>query len=199
VPTAVCIRRDEHSVEDLRRAAARCRDSVAARRMLALALVKDGASRADAARACGMDCQTLRDWVHRYNADGLAGLTNRHGGGGKPRLNEAQREHLAALVRTGPNVATHGVVRWRRIDLARAMLADCGVIVAERTVGKLLRGLGFRRVSVRPQHPAQDPAVQEAHKKTLPTWLPPASRLARMASQSNSGGKTKPASASKAR
>ena len=199
MPAPVCITRDEYSVEGLRRAAARCRDSVAARRMLAIALVKDGAPRAEAARSCGMDCQTLRDWVHRYNAEGLPGLTNRHGGGGKPRLNEEQRIHLSGLVRTGPDFAVHGVVRWRRIDLARAMLTDCGVVLAERTVGKLLRGLGFTRISVRPQHPAQDIAAQEAHKKTSPPWSQPSYRLARTPSRSNSGGRTKPASVSRAR
>ena len=199
MPAPVAITRDEHSVEDLRRAAARCRDSVAARRMLAIARVKDGVPRAEAARACGMHGQTLRDWVHRYNVDGLPGLTNRHGGGGKPRLNGGQREYLAALVRSGPDIAVHGVVRWRRIDLARAMLTDCGVVLAERTVGKLLRGLGFTRISVRPQHPAQDIKAQEAHKKTLPPWLQPSYRPARTPSRSNSGGKTKLASASRAR
>ena len=69
--------------------------------MLALALVLDGSSRADAARACGMDRQTLRDWVHRYNADGLAGLSDRHGGG-TPCLLSAEQEHVIRLDRQGP-------------------------------------------------------------------------------------------------
>jgi len=45
--------------------------------MLALALVLEGRNRTEAARAAGMDRQTLRDWFHRYNAQGLQGLINR--------------------------------------------------------------------------------------------------------------------------
>ena len=72
---AVAITRTDSDATGLRLSAKRCRDASAARRMLALALVLEGASRADAARSCGMDRQTLRDWVHRYNAEGLDGLS----------------------------------------------------------------------------------------------------------------------------
>src|SRR3954451_22744861 len=82
----VAITRKEPGAVELRREAARCRDARAARRMLALALVLEGASREEAARAAGMDRQTLRDWVHRYNAEGLPGLHDRHRSGRKPRL-----------------------------------------------------------------------------------------------------------------
>jgi transposase len=74
---AVALTRDEHTAGDLRRFAAACREAAAARRMLALALVLEGSPRAVAAKTCGMDRQTLRDWVHRYNAAGLDGLLNR--------------------------------------------------------------------------------------------------------------------------
>ena len=62
---------------DLRKAAGKIRDAKASRRMLALALVLEGVDRTRAAESCGMARQTLRDWVHRYNAEGLAGLSNR--------------------------------------------------------------------------------------------------------------------------
>src|ERR1700759_5646869 len=74
---AVELTRNDHTATDLRREAARSRDSDAARRMLALALVQEGQSRTDAARSCGMDRQTLRDWVHRYNESGLDGLSDK--------------------------------------------------------------------------------------------------------------------------
>src|SRR3954471_12632192 len=82
----VAITRKELGAVELRREARRCRDARAARRMLALALVLEGASREEAARAAGMDRQTLRDWVHRYDAEGLPGLHDRHRSGRKPRL-----------------------------------------------------------------------------------------------------------------
>ena len=66
----VAVTRKELGAGELRREAGRCRDARAARRMLALALVLEGSSREEAARAAGMDRQTLRDWVHRCNAEG---------------------------------------------------------------------------------------------------------------------------------
>lgn len=165
---AIAITRDENDASALRRAASRSRDADAARRMLALAMVLEGASRTDAARAAGMDRQTLRDWVHRYNAEGLAGLSARpHGGGPARRLTAEQEAAVAELVRTGPDVAVHGVVRWRRVDLAAVIAERFGVTLAERTAGKLLHRLGFVRLSVRPRHPAHDAEAQAAHKKRM--------------------------------
>jgi len=71
---AVAITRTELPAADLRREAARTRDADASRRMLAIALVLEGRPRGEAAAQCGMDRQTLRDWAHRYNAEGIAGL-----------------------------------------------------------------------------------------------------------------------------
>ena len=196
---AVAMTRDEHDAASLRRAAASSRDADAARRMLALALILDGRSRSEAAALCAMDRQTLRDWVHRYNAEGLAGLSDRRGAvGPRPRLSPEQRAAVAELVRAGPDPAEHGVVRWRRVDLAAVIEARFGVVLAERTVGTLLHRLGFVRLSVRPRHPAHDALAQEAHKKTSPRSSPRPSPNAPAASRSNSGGRTKPASASRA-
>jgi len=137
--------------------------------MLAIALVLEGRNRETAARSCGMDRQALRDWIIRYNADGLSGLSNRGGQGGKPKLDAAQQARLAELVRTGPDPERDGVVRWRRIDLARRIEGEFGVVIHERTVGDHLAALGFRRLSVRPQHPKADEEAQAAFKKTSPT------------------------------
>ena len=105
---------------------------------------------------------------------------------------------MAELVRTGPDVAEHGVVRWRRADLLRVIEARFGVRLAERTVGRLLRRLGFRHRSARPHNPVQDRAAMEAHKETSPAWSPPASPNTRVASRSSSGGRTRSGSASRA-
>ena len=163
---SVNITRSEMKAGELRKAASRCTDARASRRMLAIALVLEGSDRGTAARACGMDRQTLRDWVHRYNAEGIDGLSNRRGPGRKALLNEAQKAELAALVRTGPDLATNGVVRWRRVDLQREIKMRFKVDMHERTVGKQLASLGFRRLSVRPQHPKSDPVAQATFKKT---------------------------------
>jgi len=157
---------EDNTAQDLRLAAGNVRDGKVARRLLAIALVLDGASRKTASENCGMDRQTLRDWVHRYNAEGIDGLANRGGGGVKPRLTSEQMAQLAAWVKAGPDPARDGVVRWRRSDLARRIEVEFGVKFHERTVGKHLDKLGFRRLSVRPEHPNADPAAQAAFKKT---------------------------------
>ena len=69
----IAITRTGLDAAGFRSAAAREKDAAASRRMLALALVLEGRTRTEAAQAAGMDRQTLRDWVHRYNEAGLAG------------------------------------------------------------------------------------------------------------------------------
>jgi len=147
------------------------RDPRQIRRLLALAAVYDGMIREDAARIGGMDRQTLRDWVHRFNGDGPEGLLNIKVPRGR-RLSTEQLRQLADLVETGPDREVDGVVRWRRIDLKRVIEERFGVVYNERTVSKLLTALGFSHISARPRHPGQDERVIAAFKKTLPARLP---------------------------
>src|SRR5438309_11911627 len=103
---AVEITRLDLSAADLRREAARSQDAKAARRMLAIALVLEGHAGGDAARSCGMDRQTLRDWVHSYNVSGVKGLSDRERHNGpKPRLSETQKAVVARWVEAGPDLA----------------------------------------------------------------------------------------------
>ena len=193
------ITRRDLDAKGLRRAAAQCAEADAARRMLALALVLDGASRAEAALSCGMDRQTLRDWVHRYNREGLAGLCDRKPKGRAPHLDATQMAELARIVESGPDVSVDGVVRWRCVDLQHIIEARFGVAYAERSVGKLLKRLGFRKLSARPAHPQGDAAAREAFKKTSPRWRRKRFPKAPKPNRSRSGSRTKPASVSKAR
>jgi putative transposase len=195
---AVDITRRELDEAGLRRAAACSRDAAGARRMLALALVLEGRSRQEAASSCGMDRQSLRDWVHRYNAAGLAGLSNKRAPGSRPKLDAAQSGVVAGWVRAGPQLAEDGVIRWRRLDLARKIEREWGVCLAERSVSDLLHRLGFRRVSVRPLHPKQDDAALEAHKKTSPIWCAARFPSTPAANRSKSGGRMRLELASKA-
>ncbi len=167
---AVEIMRWELSAAALRQAAARSGDANAARRMLAIVLVLDGHSRENAAEACGMDRQTLRDWVHRYYAEGVAGLANRRAPGPAPRLSAEQEAAVDRWVAEGPELARDGVVRWRCRDLQERIGREIGVGQHERTVGKLLAKLRCRRLSVRPHHPESDPAAQAAFRGASPTW-----------------------------
>src|ERR1700758_1925664 len=196
---AIEITRKDLTAKELRAASAKASDAKAARRILALALVLEGSDRKKAAESCGMDRQTLRDWVHRYNAEGLAGLRSRKPPGPSSKLTAQQETELAALVEAGPDPAQHGVVRWRRIDLRDEIARRFDVTLHERSVGKVLAKLGFRRLSVRPRHPQSDEAAQEAFKKTLPRPLQRRSQATPKASRSKSGSKTKRGSANRVR
>lgn len=195
----ITITRKDLSARQLRTASAKAGDALSARRMLALALILEGSDRKTAAETCGMDRQTLRDWVHRYNAEGLSGLANRKSPGRQPWLTPAQKAELAALVEQGPDCERDGVVRWRRKDLKRRIEEMFGVVMQERTVGAQLAELGFVRLSVRPRHPKADEAAQEAFKKTSPTGSPRRSRPQHAASRLRYGSKTRPGSASRER
>ena len=164
----IVIERQDLTAATLRRAARREKDGSAARRILALALVLEGQDRAGAARSRGMERQTPRDWVHRYNREGLVGLRDRHGGGCGGKLSQAQRAEPAALVEAGPHPKLHKVVRWRRVDLRDEIKRRFDVDLHERSVGKILVSSGYRRLSVHPQHPKGDPAAQVAFKKASP-------------------------------
>lgn len=166
---AIEITRHEHSAAALRRLAGQGDDAEVVRRLLALAAVLDGCSRTEAARHSGMDRQTLRDWVHRYNAEGIAGLTSRQSPGRAPSLGAEQMQALKALVIDGPDPETHKVVRWRCCDLRAEVDRRFQVRVHERTIGKWLRALGLTRLQPRPFHPKKDLAAQELFKKAFQT------------------------------
>ena len=195
----VQITRLAYDAAALRQHAARISAAPVARRLLALALVLEGHSRAQAARDCGMDRQTLRDWVMRYNEHGIGGLSDLpKRGGAAPKLSVEEKAVLAGWVRQGPDLAEDGVVRWRLCDLRDRILARFFVVMDERSVGRILKTLIFSHISVRPRHPQADGEAQEAHKKTLPTSPPPSFPMPREASRSSCGGRTRPALASKA-
>ena len=111
---AVSITRLDLTASELRKAASGEKDGAAARRILALALVLDGVDRKTAAETCGMDRQTLRDWVHRYNAAGLTGLHNLKSPGAGSKLTARQQAELAQLVEAGPDPAVENVWEYLR-------------------------------------------------------------------------------------
>ena len=158
--------RDDFDAAGLRALARRSKDTRQALRLLALAAVYDGMSRAEAAKVGGMDRQTLCDWVRRFNEEGPAGLSNRSGSGRQRWLSAAQMAELSQIVESGPAPEVDGVVRWRRIDLVRVIEARFGVLYSERAISELLKVLSFSYISGRPQHPKQEGRVIEAFKKT---------------------------------
>jgi transposase len=160
--------RDDLDGRTLRRLARLTKDAPQARRLLTLAEIYDGASRTAAARIGGVTLQIVRDWVMRFNARGPEGLINDKAPGRRCKLDDDQRRALARIAEEGPMPAIHGVVRWRRKDLARWIFEEFGVSLDETTVGRELKALGFAKLSARPRHHAQNELAIEAFKKTSP-------------------------------
>ena len=160
--------RDDFDGGVLRRLAKRSRDGGQSRRLLALAEIYDGKRRSEAARLAGVGLQIVRDWVLRFNAEGPDGLIDRKAPGPARKLTDAQRAALAEIVEAGPIPAIHGVVRWRRRDLAQWLWEEFGVSLDETTVGRELRRMGFAKLSARPRHHAQNEHAAEEFKKTSP-------------------------------
>jgi transposase len=167
---AIEIIRDESSAEELRTLAAGTRDGRVVRRLLALALVLEGESREDAAQLNGMDRQTLRDWVHRYNEEGVAGLYPRAIPGRPGALTEEQMAEVRAMVLSGPDPEIDGVVRWRCVDLREAIARRWSVTLHVRTVGRMLHRLKMTRLQPRPYHPKKNAEAQEDFKKNSRAW-----------------------------
>ena len=158
--------REDFDAGALRRLAKLSRDAVQTRRFLALASIYDGGSRSQAAEIGDVTLQVIRDWVLRFNADGPDGLIDRKAPGRERSLEDDQRAALARAVEAGPNSDVNGVVRWRLVDLASWLHDEFAVTVSRQTVGRELRTMGFRKLSARPQHHAQDAGAIEAFKKT---------------------------------
>jgi transposase len=160
--------RADYDAKSLRGLAKRSRDANQARRLLALASAYDGASRTDAAEAGGMDRQILRDWAHRFNAEGPDGLIDRKHPGATAKLTLEQVAGVVKLVEDGPVPAIHGVVRWRLVDLAGWVYDEYGVTLSVSSLGRILNKLGYRKLSARPKHHEQSAQAIEDFKKVSP-------------------------------
>jgi len=163
--------RDDFDWPVLRRLAKASKDAGQGRRLLALAEIYDGGKRGDAARIGNVGLQVVRDWVLRFNAGGPDGLIDAKAPGKPSKLNDKHREALARIVESGPIPAIHGVVRWRRQDLALWIFEEFGISLDSSSVGRELRALGFAKISARPRHRAQNEFAVEDFKKTSPpSW-----------------------------
>src|SRR6266516_4537768 len=187
---AITVRTD-YSSSEVRRFAKRAKDAAQARRLLAIAAALDGAPRTEAATIGGMDRQTLRDWVIRFNERGPEGLINIPSPGGPAKLGDEHKAFLARIVDEGPIPAIHGVVRWRACDLIMRLHEEFGLSVSDDTIYRALKDLSFSHVSARPKAYRQDAEAMEAFKKTLPpAWRKSARNSRRAHLRCGSGRRT---------
>ena len=183
--------RGDYTSSELRRLAKRSGDAAQARRLLSLAAIVEGASREEAAKIGGMDRQTLRDWVHRFNKEGPDGLINHTSPGVPPKLSAAQKAKLAALVEQGPIPAIHDVVRWRACDLVQWIWDEFGISVSDETVYRMLKSMGYAHLSARPKAYKQNGETLADFKKTSPTEWRRSDKRSPPARQSRSGSRTR--------
>src|SRR3954463_10420261 len=160
--------RQDLSAADLRTLACKEGDARVSRRLLAIAMALDGISRAEAARQAGMDRQTLRDWVVRYNAEGVAGLRDREHPGRPALLAPGLEAELARLIEAGPDFDRDGVVEYRVKHIRDLALRHFGADYSRTGMQGKLRRMKLSYLKPRPIHPKTDPAAQEAFKKTSP-------------------------------
>lgn len=188
--------RQDISAVVLRKKARQEKDGKVVLRLFGIANVLDGISRQEAARQAGMSRQTLCDWIHHYNLKGIEGLRNRPKGHARRALTPEQEKKLEAIVEQPPEGT---LIRWRRIDLKAVIEKEFGVTYHERSVGKVLRRMGFVRLSVRPLHPKTSLEEQETFKKTSPPRSLKSFPIMQPEKLSSSGFKTKQGSDRKAR
>jgi putative transposase len=162
--TALRIRDDISSVE-LRRQARRKSDGRVSARLIAIANALDGMDRGSSARLAGMDRQTLREGVHRYNAGGIAGLCDRPKPGRTPKLTEGQMASLKTLVLAGPDPEVGQIGRWRVVDLCRYVEERWEVSYSETGMLRLLWSLDLSHRKTRPRHPQSDAKAPQVFKK----------------------------------
>jgi putative transposase len=160
--------RSDYDAGRVRLTARESKDANQVRRLLALAAIYDGATRAGAAEIGGVTRQIIRDWVLRFNTHGPAGLLDRKAPGQPSRLDDKHRAALATVIDSGPNPAVHGVVRWRIVDLCQWLWDEFRVSISKQTLGRELRAMGYRKLSARPRHHAQASGAIDAFKKTFP-------------------------------
>src|SRR5204863_4432947 len=115
------------------------------------------------------------------------------------KLIASHREALAEIVESGPIPAIHGVVRWRLKDLTLWVWEEFRISVSETTLGRELRALGYRKLSARPRHYAQNPAALELFKKVSPPPWRRSGQASQTAPRSSCGGRTRPVSARRTR
>jgi transposase len=163
--------RSDFDAAKLRAAARQTKNGPQARRLLSLAAIYDGATRKEAARIGDVTVQIVRDWVEKLNRHGPDGLRDRKSSGRPPCLNDTHRSALARMIEQGPIPAVHGVTRWRLVDLSQWLFEEFRVSVSEQTLGRELRAMNYRKLSVRPRHHAQAEGAIETYKKTSsPRW-----------------------------
>lgn len=158
--------RTDISARELRCRAKHEKNPRVARRLLAIANALDGMSRALSARLAGMDRQALRDWVIRYNADGLEGLKDRWGEGRPMAVSDGDLAAVkATILRAALPSGDADRPAYRLVDVARLIADRTGVRYSISGTHRIMRSLNLSHQKTRPAHPQANPRAQRRFKK----------------------------------
>ncbi len=159
MPAGIAITNTDHTIDDIRVLACKCKDSRQARRLRALGRVMEGElDRGTIASRARVGRQTLRDWIIRYNAEGPGGLKDRPRRGRSPKLDAGQRAEIGRWLESGPGP---GIPVWTLGLLKERIGTVFDTVMSLEAVRCMVRALGFRKMSARPLHPKADPHRQE--------------------------------------
>lgn len=162
---AMTIRTDLGTAADLRRLAKQQSGRRPALRLLAIANALDGMSRAQAARAAGIERQSLCDAIKRFNAQAIAGLIDRPKGHRRERLCEAEQAVLINLILRGPDPAKGEPCAWTLPDLCRFIEERFDKSMCPQSMSRVVRRLGLSRQKARPVHPQKNPKAAAVFEK----------------------------------
>ena len=154
----IAVTRTDHTPEDLRALAAQHKYRDCRVRLRAIALIiEDELSRGEIACGVGVDVQTLRDWVVRYNAQGLDGLRDAPRSGRPRKLDARQTAELVSKIEAGTDPDAGEPSRWTLASVQQWIKDRFDVDYTVEGVRQMLRRLGFRHLSPRLIHPKATP------------------------------------------
>jgi transposase len=150
-----------------------------------VALSGDGLAVPAIAAETGCHQNTVRRWLHRFNAAGLGGLGDRPGAGRRRRITEAQRSRIIALARSAPpgqlaRDATGelsaddeaGPAQWTLDTLAQAA-RDAGIAVGRSQVRRILLAEKARWRRTRSWATSTDPEFAPKRTRVVELYTAP--------------------------
>ena len=191
----VVITRDELSGQELRALARGERDGRVRVRLLLIAHLVDGLDREAAARAVGLGRQAGYDWPKRYNAEGVAGLSDRPRSGRPPVLDSAAAERFKQRIVAGADLERDRVTALRGLDAQRILADEFAASYSLSGTFALMHRLGLSWLEPRPRHPESDAERQAEFRKRRRHNLAESRRRLAPVNESKSGSKTRRASA----
>ena len=156
---------DSTSILGLQQEIQRSEESRYDHRLHGVLLVAQGVTCPEVARLLGDAPRSVEYWVHRYQQQGLAGLTEGERPGRPSRLSEKQVKEINRVLRAKPGDAGMRVNLWDGKTLSAWIERTWGTQLGVRQCQRLFRQLEFRLRKPRPVLARADPARQKAHKK----------------------------------